>query len=213
MGDVKLFEREYYKKAISLYDEGMKRVEQMKNKREDAKDVAAFVNVQMKAIEEILTVGKEKTIDEIKEKNIQIKKDYHLKREYSSPEQEMLQRQDWDLKLSNMNPAELSEFIEQLDDYAITNYQYETLKRLFNNNPDKNKNNLMKLMMYSEKNKVGKEYELTEDWQTNQKLMIELSTYSPKFLWKFSMQEGKHQILNYYSDFNNLLIGYNVSLG
>lgn len=208
MKENEVFNLDYYKEATSIYDSLLSTVESMKARRENTDKVRSYIKENINKIENVLSTGKRNKIDEINKNKVAIKQKYDFEREYISPEKEILRRQDWDLKLANMDKDELNSFVNNLDDsYKLSNYQYQTLKKQVGNSEV-----TTKLIAYAEKTKLGKEYELTEEWINNENLLIKLSQFTPNFLWKFDFNEGRYNPIDYKNVLNESLNGYNVNV-
>lgn len=204
----------FYKNAMRQYEVMVNEIEGMKRKKVKLSDITEYKNTMISTIETELKTGYEQTLSDIRNKESELKHKYATQREYVDPQLEMLQRQDWDLKLSSMNDNQIENYIcDDLTNNNLTVYQFGTLKNRVKaiTSPSISKDMLERTIMTYELTKnVGEEYKNTDEYSELMQLQKECVNYGSTYLWKNNILEDKNELI----DFRNtapLLEGYDVN--
>lgn len=115
----------------------------------------------------------------IKDKKAQIQQNFmRTTQTVSDPTKELLARQDYELRLGVMDVTELNKYVEDLSNQApLTIFQVNKLKLVLKQRQSELANYSLlkaKVVTYEAANNIGKEYEISSEWQSVQALALSL---------------------------------------
>lgn len=214
MEKLRLFETENYKKATNAYKNLLSEIEQMKRSRRYNYEIHAMIQKKTSEIKDMLEQGKVNQLEEIDREILEMKRKYDIEREYVDPQLEMLRRQDFEIKLSNMEDSDIKDFVQEVvvGNYELNTYQLNKLvsKLRDTNLYDKNKLEV-NLMVFAEKNAIGSEYKLTDRYQELENLRIELLQIPTYYLFTYSPVENEYILTDYQIEPSAMLNDYSVN--
>lgn len=214
MEKLRLFETENYKKATNAYKNLLSEIEQMKRSRRYNYEIHAMIQKKTSEIKDMLEQGKVNQLEEIDREILEMKRKYDIEREYVDPQLEMLRRQDFEVKLSNMEDNDIKDFVQEVvaGNYELNTYQLNKLvsKLRDTNLYDKNKLEV-NLMVFAEKNAIGSEYKLTDRYQELENLRIELLQIPTYYLFTYSPVENEYILTDYQIEPSAMLNGYSIN--
>ena len=214
MQKMTIFDLPYYKESVDLYRQTIRDVESMKRSRTNNLEITNHINKNLATIKERLVAGKQEKLQEISTLEKELKMKYDLEREYVDPQVEILRRQDFDMKLASMSDSDLADYVETVisDGYKLGAYQFAKLKKIVEESTNQTVHKLFtQLLSFEISHSVGKEYELTEEYQKAEAIKVELMQVPTSYLFVYSMQEDEYELKDF-SEFDKLLTGYNVAV-
>lgn len=214
MEKLRLFETENYKKATNAYKNLLSEIEQMKRSRRYNYEINAMIQKKTSEIKDMLEQGKVNQLEEIDREILEMKRKYDIEREYVDLQLEMLRRQDFEVKLSNIEDNDIKDFVQEVvaGNYELNTYQLNKLvsKLRDTNLYDKNKLEV-NLMVFAEKNAIGSEYKLTDRYQELENLRIELLQIPTYYLFTYSPIENEYVLTDYQIEPSAMLNDYSVN--
>ncbi|GEM_PF-4488267 len=214
MKKMRLFETESYKNATNTYKNLLSEIEQMKRSRRYNSEINAMIQEKTSEIKDMLDRGKTNQLEEIDREIIEMKRKHDIEREYVDPQLEMLRRQDFEIKLSNMEDNDIKEFVQEVvaGNYELNEYRLNKLVSKLRETNLYEKNNLeVDLMVFAEKNAIGSEYKLTDRYQELENLRIELLQIPTYYLFTYSPIENEYVLTDYQTEPAAMLNDYSVN--
>jgi len=208
-----VLELPYQKEAWNLYNNMLNEVERKKRTRENTDDIKFFITQSIRDIKQTLNEGRTEAIRNIDLELESIRRSYETEREYTNPQQELLQRQDFDLKLSNMEDTEFIDYVHNRIDNGnrMENYEFQRVKASSKERGLQDRLRT-KLAFYAEETCQGQEYRLTEEYQEKEQLREDIQVLSTDFLWDYSVLDGEMSMTPYQDSMNGALDGYDVNV-
>lgn len=205
----KFLELDFYKEALQKHNEVLNTISSMKMQHADKAEILGYINKN--EVSELLRNGKFRAMEQANAEENKLKQKYDTQREYVDPQLEILQRQDWDLKLSNMSNEDLNEFITSLEknEYTLSNYQAQTIKNRLANNPEsvyEGSRNQRIFETYLVTHHIGKEYERTLEWEELQEKKAAIGSVMFTYLYKPSF-DG-FELIDYQSEYMAAIADY-----
>lgn len=214
MEKLRLFETENYKNATNAYKNLLSEIEQMKRSRRYNSEIHAMIREKTSEIKDMLEQGKVNQLEEIDREILEMKRKYDIEREYVDPQLEMLRRQDFEIKLSNMEDGDIKDFVQEVvaGNYELNTYQLNKLVSKLRDTSLYDKNKLeVNLMVFAEKNAIGSEYKLTDRYQELENLRIELLQIPTYYLFTYSPVENEYVLTDYQIEPAAMLNDYSVN--
>ncbi|WCG32633.1 hypothetical protein PML78_10595 [Enterococcus dispar] len=209
-----LFTQPFYKRAITLLEDGEKEIKQMINAGYYKKTaIMERANEVSEKVQEELNTGYYELKQTIGANKAAIRAKYQQNPNYTNPSEEVLRRQDFDMRLQLMAENEVLEMVQEAETTnTLTAYDLNALKLYLNNHNFKDsriKDDIFKgIMKIEDVHNLGKEWLVDPEYQKNQQLEIEVRQMGPSMIWVKDDIDGFRPV-GVTDRFNELMRGYN----
>lgn len=189
MKQTNLFKQGFYKKATADYMESLTEINKMvaegQKKRSYISDVAKGAADRIKSE---FNQGYETLNSELSDKLKDIKQKYESERAYSNPSEEILKRQDFDLRISLMDDHEVNALVKDaLENNTLSLYEVSVIQLSLKQGQlkDSSLNNELtsNLIRLTEKYSIGAEWEKVQAYIDAYNLMVESKQMNSAYLW------------------------------
>lgn len=185
-----LLKQPFYQKAINETMQARKEIRKLIDAEHyTSAYIAEETRKKVQSIKEILETGYKTLQDDISRKNETIKERYQAEQSnYTNPTEELLKRQDFDMKLKLMTDNELADYlIKALEGETMSVYEYQSIKLAIQDG--KLANSYLKsqietdLIKLEEVNHIGKEWMNDADYMKNHALFMEMRQIPSTYIW------------------------------